>query len=150
MAYSSTFFDTPVVATLLSTLHELCFSKAWSEKSFSELLLLEGTTAQIISHENEPCAFALYQVVGADAEILTLGVIPISRGKSIGHIILSQGATFLKDLEVTRLFLEVSATNTAALKLYQNSGFLKIGYRKNYYSDAGSQSDAVIMEITLI
>ena len=150
MRYTVTNFDTPVAAKLLSQLHKLCFSKEWDEKAFSELLQLSSTTAQIISLAEKPCAFCLYQIVGEDAEILTLGVIPDMRGNSVGHFLLSQGIDPLVKAGVHRLFLEVSETNVSALKLYEQFGFIKIGLRKNYYKEKDSRADAIVMEKPLI
>ncbi|MEH6402377.1 MAG: GNAT family N-acetyltransferase [Sneathiella sp.] len=150
MRYSAAYFDTPVAAELLSQLHGLCFSKGWDEKAFSELLQLSGTTAHIISLAETPCAFCLFQIVGEDAEILTLGVIPEARGDSVGHFMLSQGVGPLIKAGVHRLFLEVSETNVSALKLYENFGFIKVGLRKNYYKEGDSRAHAIVMEKPLI
>jgi len=150
MTYSSAFFDTPTAAKLLSHLHSLCFSAMWDEKAFSDLLSLPGTIAQIISFNDTPVGFSLYQMVEEDAEILTLGVLPTMRGRALGQLMLSQGIDFLKEAGVTRLFLEVSETNISGLKLYKNSGFLKIGMRKNYYKEGDARIHAIVMEKKLI
>jgi ribosomal-protein-alanine N-acetyltransferase len=44
---------------------------------------------------------------------------------------------------VKTFFLEVRASNTAAVRFYENAGFVKTGLRKSYYTDA--REDAVLM-----
>ncbi|MBL4740535.1 MAG: GNAT family N-acetyltransferase [Sneathiella sp.] len=146
MIYSNVYFDTPAAAKLLSQLHSLCFSKAWSEKDFSDLLVLSGTTAQVIDLNETPSAFCLYQRAREDAEILTLGVIPAARGQALGQLMLSHGIGHLKTAGVTRVFLEVSETNASARKLYKNSEFLEVGIRKNYYKEGDNRTHAIVME----
>jgi ribosomal-protein-alanine N-acetyltransferase len=46
-------------------------------------------------------------------------------------------------LGVTKMTLEVRASNEAALKLYKKLGFASVGARPQYYEDNGE--DAVIM-----
>ena len=44
---------------------------------------------------------------------------------------------------VTRLFLEVRASNEPAIHLYQNMGFVQTGIRKNYYEEP--REDGIMM-----
>ncbi|MCU7808799.1 MAG: GNAT family N-acetyltransferase, partial [Candidatus Thiodiazotropha sp. (ex Semelilucina semeliformis)] len=47
-------------------------------------------------------------------------------------------------------FLEVRSSNLAALKLYEDLGFVEIGQRKNYYPAADrAREDAVVMSLEL-
>ena len=44
------------------------------------------------------------------------------------------------------MFLEVSAENAGAIKLYQREGFATMSTRKGYYAKAdGSQATALVM-----
>jgi ribosomal-protein-alanine N-acetyltransferase len=44
------------------------------------------------------------------------------------------------------MFLEVSATNDAARRLYDGAGFVEVGRRPRYYADG---TDAVLMQRAL-
>jgi ribosomal-protein-alanine N-acetyltransferase len=46
---------------------------------------------------------------------------------------------------VEKFFLEVRATNTAALLFYKKAGFIQVGLRKEYYSD--TSDNAVLMSL---
>ena len=49
--------------------------------------------------------------------------------------------------EVKSLFLEVRENNTAARKLYEKTGFVEVGMRKNYYSNPTENAVLYKMEI---
>ena len=52
--------------------------------------------------------------------------------------------------EARRLYLEVAASNAAALRLYQKLGFAEIGRRKGYYERPGSPpEDAINLSLAL-
>ena len=54
--------------------------------------------------------------------------------------------TTLRELGTTKLFLEVDATNRAAVELYSREDFRKIGTRKLYYKTAnGKRNDALVL-----
>ncbi|MEH6495338.1 MAG: GNAT family N-acetyltransferase [Pseudomonas marincola] len=138
--------DTVTAAPLLAALHEQCFDKAWTEKAFTDLLALPSTTAEIIMDGEIPIGFCLYQISFDEAEILTVGIIPSARGLSAGSALLARGFTYLADRDVKRLLLEVSATNSPAIKVYQKCGFSEIGRRKAYYREESGQVDALMFE----
>ena len=48
-----------------------------------------------------------------------------------------------KNLNIKRLFLEVSHSNIAAVKFYSRFDFSTVGIRRNYYKDG---SDALLKE----
>jgi len=50
---------------------------------------------------------------------------------------------YAANLGVRYLTLEVRASNTPAIALYQSLGFIKVGIRKKYYED--NQEDALLM-----
>jgi len=48
-----------------------------------------------------------------------------------------------------RFFLEVRVTNTNAIYLYEDIGFVAICERKNYYCSASKTEDAILMALEL-
>lgn len=146
MTFTSDFFDQPEVCSLLAELHKECFASAWTIQDFNDLLQTEGTVAQIISEEDHPIGFCLYRILFEEAEILTLGILPVYRNRSAGETLLAQGTLELADKGAERVFLEVSEANPAAIQLYRKSGFQEISRRKNYYTEENKKSDALIMQ----
>ncbi len=76
------------------------------------------------------------------ADIQTLLVKPQYRRMGVATALLHDVIDHLKDEKVSEVFLEVSATNSAAIKLYTKLNFKNIGIRRNYYKTG---DDAVIM-----
>jgi ribosomal-protein-alanine N-acetyltransferase len=50
---------------------------------------------------------------------------------------------------ILRVFLEVRASNVAALALYHSAGFIRIGVRRGYYQNASGSEDAITMACEL-
>ena len=117
---------------------------SWGERSIREsfdaahvfifLAARPGKTA--------PCGYAVWRRLGADAEILSLGVAPPARRQGAGAALLSAVLSAAKKQALNRVFLEVAADNAAARALYSAASFEKIGLRRGYYRNGG---DAVIM-----
>ena len=69
------------------------------------------------------------------------------RGQGLGRILLEDLIqTAQAHPDVARIFLEVRPANIAALKLYENCGFVRSGVRKRYYKDG---EDAFLYEHTI-
>lgn len=81
-----------------------------------------------------------------DADVQTLTVASEHSGRGIGRLLLTEAVAAAKERGCHRMFLEVRADNKAALGLYGNFGFTRLGTRRAYYSDG---EDAVNMRLTL-
>lgn len=87
--------------------------------------------------------WALCLRVGAEAEVLRLGVRPAQRRHGWGRMLLDGVRERLRADGTTRIFLEVRAGNAAALALYRAAGFRETGRRRDYYPNP--PEDAVVM-----
>lgn len=79
-----------------------------------------------------------------DADIQTVAVAGTAQGQGIGRRLLRALIEQAWALGCTRMFLEVHAGNAAALRIYEDEGFLRLGRRSRYYPDGG---DAVTMRL---
>ncbi len=141
-----TFFDDMTPAQILAALHQDCFEKNWSSDDFKKLLNLQGVFCHILSIDQQPCGFSLCNNSGEEAEILTICVLPKLRGKALGEALLNTDIDYLRRSNCPRLFLEVAENNAPARRLYEKSGFKKIGVRRNYYHMGGQKIDALVLE----
>jgi len=133
-------------AKLLAEIHGESFETRWSETAFSEMLAVPGTSAILVSSQNNPMGFVLFRMAADEAEILTICTRPAFRRKGYGKLLVQHLETLLMNEGVKFLFIEVAVSNHAALALYASSGFEKAGTRKNYYKRGdGSHEDALIM-----
>lgn len=89
--------------------------------------------------------YMVFSAVGAEAELLTISINPSFQGKGLGKKVLQQG---LNQLRFESIFLEVRASNHAAIALYESLGFNAVGERRNYYPLGSGREDAVIYAYT--
>lgn len=143
---------------LLSTLHAACFEAHWSAAEIERLVALPGTLAAVASHSftdgagTRPAGLAICRAAGAEAEILTLGVIPDCRRVGVAARLVNECRLIAADAGAAQLFLEVAADNSAALALYTRRGFRQVGRRDNYYDPQNNRStskDALILRLDL-
>ena len=94
---------------------------------------------------------AIASYIEDECELYFLGV--KNNQKRLGHgtKTLRNLITSSKALGSRKIFLEVNINNEAALKMYTNAGFTRIGLRKKYYKNSlNSFDDAILMELILI
>ena len=127
---------TPAYAPVLTQIHARCFPHPWTLKDFQDLLTLSTTKGYVCEQ-----GFILVCALEDSLEILTLGVVPSSRRQGLGRTLIDS----LKQSfpHIPRIFLEVSATNTAAIALYEQTGFQRTGQRKGYYQTPQGAQDAL-------
>lgn len=132
----------------LAQLHARAFtrSRPWSSSEFADLLASSGAFLTTNQH-----AFALGRVILDEAELLTIATDPLKQRSGHGLACLSAFETDAMARGATRCFLEVDSENTAAIKLYERSGFTSAGIRKGYYAlPNGTRADAVLMTKPLL
>lgn len=140
----------PECSELLSALHSGSFPKPWTGGAFANLLEQPGVVAWICQN-TEPSGFILVRAAADEAEILTIAVMPEQRRRGLGELLLNTARHALRAAGAQRLFLEVSADNLAALRLYQKIGFAQFGTRASYYAintgagGAHKSTDALVM-----
>jgi ribosomal-protein-alanine N-acetyltransferase len=136
----------------LARLHAGLFDQAWDTGAFQGLLNHPGSTAFLarLGTPPEPIGFIVGQLAADEAEILTLGVRADRQRHGIGRRLVEALGRAAKKAEVRRLFLEVAATNAAALGLYKSMGYQEVGRRKGYYQlPGGSADDALTLALDL-
>ena len=82
----------------------------------------------------------------AEADILTVGVVPEQRGKGIAKALMAQITDWAKSQGTTAMMLEVKVDNVEAIGLYESLGYSKLNIRKNYF---GPGLDAQVMRLEL-
>jgi ribosomal-protein-alanine N-acetyltransferase len=123
---------------VLSDIHGAAFRRGWSGAEFEALLLQPGVHALIASHRNAfgwrmPAGFILYRIVGDDAEILSVAVVPECRRRGIARLLLEEAMRHVYREGALRVHLEVEDANVAAIGLYRRMEFRESGRRPGYY-----------------
>lgn len=103
-----------------------------------------GQESKICNPSGRIVGFAGIMLVADEAELLNIAVTPSFRGQGIGQMLLDKMITEAAQKATRRLLLEVRKSNVSAMQMYNKNQFVKLGERKNYYSNP--KEDAVIME----
>jgi [ribosomal protein S18]-alanine N-acetyltransferase len=116
-------------------IHHACFDKAWDGETICTLSKQGGGLILYIS--NQPVGFILWQQVLDIADILTVCVLPTHRQQGYAKHLLTQATTTMTGNGVEHIHLEVATTNSVAIHLYTQYGFMPNGVRKHYYDGVG-------------
>jgi [ribosomal protein S18]-alanine N-acetyltransferase len=122
----------------LFKIEEQCFDQeAFTKRQIAYLLSDYNTIALAAKLNSEIAGFILAQIeIENDTlfgHIITINVVPAFRKKGIGSKMLQEIEAILKQKGISECHLEVREDNSPALKLYQNSGYQKIGKLEKYY-----------------
>jgi tRNA threonylcarbamoyladenosine biosynthesis protein TsaB len=132
-------------AGLLASLHREIFGEPWDAKDFAELLAMPGAESLVAREDGEPLGFLMTRVAADEAEIITIGTRPCAQRRGVARQMLEHQLTALRRRGIRQAFLEVAASNTAALGLYALLGFREVGRRRGYYGRSHGAEDAIVM-----
>ncbi len=91
--------------------------------------------------------FAIASITGFESELETIAVATVFQRRGVARGLFARLAAQLAMRDVQTVFLEVRASNEAALELYRALGFAESGRRKGYYADP--PEDALVFRIRL-
>jgi ribosomal-protein-alanine N-acetyltransferase len=124
----------------LAWLQGQCFDEPWGRVGFGRMLSLPGAFALLarttLQRGRVSVGFAVCQVVGEQAELLTLGVVPERRREGHGRRLLAEACQRSRQRGAGFMFLEVAEDNLAGQDLYKGFGFVVVGRRPGYYRNA--------------
>ena len=128
---------------LVTQIEKLVQSHPWARKQFEDSVSVYQST--VYEENGQVVGFCILQPVLDEANLLLMAVHPSQQGKGVGYKLLDESISLLKN-DPVQIFLEVRESNTAAIGLYEKSGFHQIDLRKNYYPNTGGTKEhAVIM-----
>lgn len=131
----------------LAKTHAAAFtqSRSWAAVEFADLL--NNRFIHIVGNTQ---SFSLFQVIGDEAELLTIATHPDVQRQGLARACMQEWHSKAKALGATRAFLDVAADNLPAIALYEHSGYRACGLRKGYYLRENNQKiDAIVMESAL-
>ena len=124
------------------------YENPWTKRIFIDCLRA-GYQCWVLANKQQIVAHAVMSVAIGECHLLTLCVRPEHQRQGYGRKIFTLLLDRAHKLEASECFLEVRASNTGAIKLYQSLGFTPIGERKNYYPGGESREDALVMSRSL-
>ena len=115
----------------------------WSKKQWTEELQKKGIKVFGLLISNFVIGICVFHVILDEAQINFFVVNKKYRKKGFGSYLMSYLIKHCENLNINKLFLEVSHTNITAEKFYSSFNFSTVGIRRNYYKDG---SDALLKE----
>ena len=113
---------------------ELAFQD-WNERQYEQEIKAPYTYAVVYENESGILGYAVFHLLGADSELLSIAVTESAQRSGIGTQLLQAGLVQLSLDKEDCCFLEVRENNIKARRFYENHGFNLFGIRKKYYAD---------------
>ena len=132
--------DVPRIAAIEREAYEF----PWSPGIFRDCLLA-GYTSLVMEYRGDVIAYAMTSVAAGEAHLLNLCVAGNCRRAGHGRKLLDAVIDRAMQAGAERMHLEVRPSNEAALALYANYGFERIGLRRRYYRASSGSEDAVLL-----
>ena len=137
----------PADAPALALLERRCFADPWTGETFRSLLKQPEAIGVVAEADGEIAGYGLARAVAGSGEILNIAVAPERRRQGLAQAMLVTLLQALDQRHVTEVFLEVRASNGAALALYRQHRFEPVGRRPDYYRRP--REDALILRRAL-
>jgi ribosomal-protein-alanine N-acetyltransferase len=139
--------DLASVAALEAQIH----AAPWTIGNFRDALVA-GYAARVGERDGHIVAYGVLMLGPGEAQILNLSVVPAARRQGIGRELLRYFVDDARWLHAGQIFLEVRASNVAAIALYDTEGFRPVARRLGYYPGVGvdaPREDALVMRRAL-
>ncbi|MCV2886082.1 ribosomal protein S18-alanine N-acetyltransferase [Aestuariibacter sp. AA17] len=148
-------------------LHVQCHSNPWSLSTFTDCttppyfaaaLSVSEQKASDTTAESFIAGYYIGLNVVGEVTLMDIGIAQDYRGKGYGEQLLDAFLARCRQLQCQAIWLEVRASNQAAISLYMKKGFEEIEVRKGYYTISSTRNgedgvtgkeDAVIMKLSL-
>ncbi|AOH82978.1 ribosomal-protein-alanine acetyltransferase [Sphingomonas panacis] len=124
--------DLGTVDSIMQAAFDPRYGEAWTRNQCLGILSMPGVWLTIASIDDEPAGFALSRIIVDEVELLLLATVPSLRRRGVGSALLRAVVAESTSRGAKSLHLEVRDGN-AAIRLYSESGFNKVGERRRYY-----------------
>ena len=130
------------------TLEQQCHRFPWSETNLRSCL--SGSYwGEVLQVDGQLIGFYLFQQVLDELTLVNICVSPALQGQGYGTLLLEQAIEQAIAKQGSICFLEVRASNQAAIALYDKVGFVEYSVRPDYYPSEQGREDAVLMSMML-
>ena len=131
----------------IAEIEKECFSEPWSEQMIRSCLG-ENTDVYVLEADGVLCGCSvLDRTLVTEAEIHNVAVAKAYRGNGLSRLLMDAMIDSARDKGITRIMLEVRASNQTAISLYTSYGFEKVGIRPGYYRQP--TENAILMDLVL-
>lgn len=117
----------------IAEIESKCISDGWSLKAFEDWYDDKKTVVFAAVCNGEMIGFANGSWVLDEGELLNIAVLESYRNNGIAGELFEKMERFFSEKGIKIIYLEVREKNQPALSFYEKHGFIKNGFRKNYY-----------------
>lgn len=126
------------------TIENVSFPRPWTRTHFlAEIEAVHSFPLVALGPDSQIIGYVCPMLVLDEGHILDVAVDSHFRGKGIGKALVERVLMDCRERGAAFVSLEVRASNTPAIHLYQQLGFKETGRRKRYYENG---EDALLME----
>lgn len=130
-------------------IEEAVYPFPWTPGIFHDCLRV-GYCCWVLLLDEQVIGYGVMSVVIDESHILNLCIHPKWHRNGLGNKMIRRLLKIARQHGAETAFLEVRASNQAALKLYQGLGFIEVGQRKEYYPCPNqAREDAIVMSLEL-
>lgn len=141
--FDSSLADVGAILSIENSVHRNPWSQRQIEKGIADY------ATWVIQQNGEIAGYLFVMPVGDQWELLNIAVSSDFQNQGIGKKAIEFLRQTAEKAGVRRILLEVRESNTQAIRLYQTSGFIEDGRRKNYYPTESKREDAILMSFSL-
>jgi [ribosomal protein S18]-alanine N-acetyltransferase len=123
------------------------FTTPWSEASLHGEIDSYGSTARVAVLGDQVVGYVIAKKVLDEAQLLDLAVMQAHRRQGIARMLMEDLIQGLRYNGAAKIYLEVRASNIAAIELYGSFDFATTGVRKGYYNNP--VEDAILMALEI-
>lgn len=118
----------------VAKLEAACFSMPWSENSVRGELTNDLSLWLVAIDGDTLVGYIGSQTCGEESDMMNVAVAPEYRRQGIAEALVKALCSSLANQGASSLTLEVRASNTSAIMLYEKLSFVQIGRRPRYYT----------------
>ncbi len=120
----------------------------WTNSHFEKALEV-GNKTVVMRQQGDVMAYAVLMIAVDEAQLLNISVDSTFQGQGFGRMLMQQVIVMAKENKCATVFLEVRASNEAAIGLYRSVGFEELAIRRQYYRAKDGREDALLMELAI-
>lgn len=114
-------------------LEAACFSEPWTERDFAEMVDSDSRICLNAVLDGRVIGNAVLTNIAGEGDISNVAVSASYRKCHVGTLLLKELLALGKQHEIKNFTLEVRSQNAAAIRLYEDAGFVREGLRPGFY-----------------